>query len=75
LDTPDIADSVLLAISESVAITCMRPFSRLRLSARGYHEKAAENRAVALHNSTDFECVRFRENADFTGISERGALK
>jgi hypothetical protein len=33
----------------------------LRLPARGDHEKAAEHRAVALHNSTDFECVRFRK--------------
>jgi hypothetical protein len=47
----------------------------LRLPARGAHEKAAEHRAVALHNSTDFECVRFRKNAAFTGISEHGLLR
>lgn len=44
----------------------------LRLPARGDHEKAAGHRAVALHNSTDFECVCFRENASFAGISEHG---
>jgi hypothetical protein len=48
---------------------------QLCLSSRGDHEKAAEHRAVALHNSTDFECIRFRENAAFAGISERGALR
>ncbi len=47
----------------------------LRLPARGDHEKEAEDRAVALHNSTDFECVRFRENAAFTGLSERRPLE
>jgi hypothetical protein len=47
----------------------------LRLPARGDHEKAAEHRTVALHNSTDFECVGFRENAAFAGISEIGQLK
>jgi len=47
----------------------------LRLPARGDHEKAAEHQAVALHNSTGFECVRFRKNAAFTGISEHGLLK
>ena len=38
-------------------------------------EEAAENRTVALHNFTDFECLRFRKNAAFTGILERGALR
>jgi hypothetical protein len=48
---------------------------RLRLPARGNHEKASEDRTDALHNSTDFERVRFRKNAAFTSISERGELK
>lgn len=45
---------------------------RLCLSAHRHYEEAAENRTVALHNSTDIERVRFRENAAFTGVSGRG---
>ncbi len=39
-----------------------------RLPACGHYEEANENRSFALHNSTDFERVRFRENARFTGV-------
>ena len=49
--------------------------SHLRLPPRGHHKEAAENRPFALHNSTDFECVRFRENTAITGLSEDGSLK
>ena len=48
---------------------------RLRLPACDNHKETAEDRAIALHNFIDFECVCFRENAGFKGISDCGALR
>jgi hypothetical protein len=42
----------------------------VRLPTRGHHKETFKNRAITLHNSTDFERLRFRENAVITGLSE-----
>ena len=38
------------------------------LPARGYFQKTSSVASESLHNSTDFECVAFRENPHFTGF-------
>ena len=43
----------------------------LGLRAGRDHEEAVESQGESLHNFTDFECDRFRENAHFTSLGEQ----